>query len=154
MSGSRPFPDPPPLPELDFPLTGEDKWWNLGDLNIGAVLYTPEDNRRWQEYWEQNERHNRPIAVAPQEVAWTAAQVAATTGALSAYVASAARKWRDKRLKLPEGTRLTLTLSPAKGDHRRRAQVIITDIHMKTPDEITHEIRNALRAYAAGDSGS
>jgi hypothetical protein len=136
-------------PERAFPLAGEDASWDLDDLQVKANLETPEDIRRWREYVSQF----NPAGPTPDVVTavWTAAQVAATTGALSGYVASAARKWRDKKLPLPEGTRLTLTLTPARKDDRReRAKIVISDIHTKTPDEITNEIRTALMTYAHG----
>ena len=61
---------------------------------------------------------------------------------------NAARKWRDKKTELPEGTRLTLTLTPAKEDDRRgRTRIVISDIHEKTADEITGEIRQILMRY-------
>jgi hypothetical protein len=145
-----------PLPEPDVPLAGDDASWHLDDLQVEAELHTPEDTRRLREWQSQFNLAGPGLVV---EAFWTAAQVAATSGALSGYVSSTARKWRDKRVKLPAGTRLTLTLTPARGDDRRHGtRIVISDIDTKTPDEITNEIRQTLLAYAgqppAGRAGS
>jgi len=125
----------------------EDASWDLGELHVDAELEMPVLRR----IYEDNEDDDLVLArIAPDyvEILWTAAQVAATSLALGGYVTSAARKWRDKRLKLPEGTRLTLTLTPAKQDDRRgHTRIVISDIHTKTPDEITNEIRQTLLRY-------
>ena len=127
------------------PLTEEDASWDLGDLRVRAVLEKPVRRRT-------RAAHLDALA-APDFVGalWTAAQVAATSLALGGYVTGAARKWRDKRLKLPEGTRLTLTLTPAKRrDRRGPTRIVITDVQTKTPGEITNEIRRGLMNYAQG----
>src|SRR5262249_25541511 len=81
-------------------------------------------------------------------IIWTAAQVAATSGALAAYVTNAARKWRDKKTELPEGTWLTLTLTPAKEDDRRgRTRIVMSNIHEKTAGEIRQKLMRYVRQW-------
>lgn len=81
---------------------------------------------------------------------WTAAQAAATAVTLSAAVASGTRKWRQKRTKLPPGSRLSLTITTKENHYRERAKVVIYEVHTKTLGEITDEIRQAFTAYAQG----
>lgn len=80
------------------------------------------------------------------EDAWTAAQVAATSVALGAAISGGVRKW--KKRSLPQGSRLTLTITPAKDDdHRQPVHLVITDIDTKSESEITEEIRQVLDGY-------
>jgi hypothetical protein len=79
---------------------------------------------------------------------WTAAQAAATAVTLGAAVASGTRKWRQKRTKLPPGSLISLTITTKDNHYRERAKVVIYDVHTKTVDDITDEIRQALTAYA------
>jgi hypothetical protein len=81
---------------------------------------------------------------------WTAAQVAATSIALGSVIANRARRWR--RRELPQGSRLTLTITPSKDDdQRRRVRIVIYDMQTKSAAELTREIGQAINEYA-GDS--
>jgi hypothetical protein len=134
------------------PLAREDATWKLDDLYVHADLEKPVRRRiEVVDYEDADAAPFDTMAPSPALISsiWTAAQVAATSLALGSYLTGAVRKWRDKRVELPEGTRLTLTLMPAKLDDRRRlTTIVISDIHAKTPDEITNEIRRTLMTYA------
>jgi hypothetical protein len=124
-------------------LAGEDATWQLDDLYVHVELETPVRRRIEVEDYEVASPSTTVSSI------WTAAQVAATSLALGSYLTGAVRKWRDNKVELPEGTRLTLTLTPAKQDDRRhRTRIVISDIHAKTPDEITNEVRRTLMRYA------
>jgi hypothetical protein len=136
-------------------LARKDAQWRLDDLRVSAELGKPVRRR----VRVNRARLARPAAdpsyfdYSPEvvEALWTATQVAATSLALGSYLSSAARKWRDKKTELPDGTRLTLTLTPAKRDPRRATRIVISDIHTKTADEITNEIRQTLMKYVRQD---
>jgi hypothetical protein len=136
-------------------LARKDARWRLDDLRVSAKLGKPV--RRRVRVNQKGPAADASLGInallyseySPEvvEALWTSAQVASISLALGSYLSSTARKWRDKKTELPEGTRLTLTLTPAKGDRRRATRIVISDIHTKTPDEITNEIRQTLMRY-------
>jgi hypothetical protein len=137
---------------------GEDGLMFLADHLLDLAQQTESVNpyrynQLWWNHRSGGSRDTENYIISPHMVVeglWTAAQVAATSVALGAAVSSGAKRWR--RASLPRGSRLTLTITPAEGDKRDRVHIVIKDIHTKTTNEITQEIKQALTRYAHDDS--
>jgi hypothetical protein len=144
---------------------GQESSWDLGELHISAKLERPATAGEITEHINlgqpATDTGDRDLSKdlgrldsdllsqawfsALMDDTWTAAQVAATTVALGAAISSGARKWRQRSL--PQGSRLTVTITPPRHDGRQPVHIVFNSINRKSESEITDEIREALLGY-------